>query len=266
MKRLAIIVPYRDRLAHLEHFTAHLRAYFARDKADREISYHVVVIEQDGSGLFNRGALKNIGFLLTEDYSDYTCFHDVDYLPIWADYSWANVPTGIVWYGAEVRPIAPGAPMQVTHDIADFFGGVILLPNRIFRQVNGYSNAYWGWGYEDRDLKRRFLTAGIVPDRRRGTFAPLHHVNEGYRPDGTHTPIASVNRKLFEQKGVRDEAAEDGLAQVAYDILERRAIPDPKPERTSYWELVRVRLRSQPSADHDRAGRQQFIHPQFMKQ
>ncbi len=258
MKQLAIVVPYRDRAAQLEHFTAHVRAYFSRDKADQEIPYRVLVIEQDSGALFNRGALKNVGFLLAERDSDYTCFHDVDYLPIWADYSWTDVPTAIVWYGADVRPIAPGAPMELTHDVADFFGGAMLIPNDLYRRINGYSNAYWGWGYEDRDLKRRFQAAGINPKRRRGTFAPLHHVNEGYRPDGTPTQIARVNRGLFERKGVRDDAADDGLAQLGYDILDRRAIHDAKPERSAVWELVRVRLRSKPSLDHIKAAHIQF--------
>ena len=36
MKRLTIVVPYRARESHLEKFVPALRAYFARDKLDRE--------------------------------------------------------------------------------------------------------------------------------------------------------------------------------------------------------------------------------------
>ncbi len=229
MKRLAIVVPYRDRAAHLECFTPHMRAYFSRDKADREISYRVLVIEQDSGSLFNRGALKNIGFVLAEPESDYTCFHDVDYLPIWADYSWAALPTPIVWYGAEA-----------------------MIPNDLYRRVNGCSNSYWGWGYEDGDLRRRFLAAGVKLGRRQGTFQALDHINEGFRPDGIPTPIASVNRKLFESNADHD-VADDGLAQLDYEILDRRAIPDAKPERSAVWEIVRVRVRLKPMLDQIRA-------------
>jgi len=229
-----------------------MRAYFSRDKADREISYRVLVIEQDSGSLFNRGALKNIGFVLAEPESDYTCFHDVDYLPIWADYSWAALPTPIVWYGAEARPIAPGSAMKVIHNLARFFGGAVLIPNDLYRRVNGCSNSYWGWGYEDGDLRRRFLAAGVKLGRRQGTFQALDHINEGFRPDGIPTPIASVNRKLFESNADHD-VADDGLAQLDYEILDRRAIPDAKPERSAVWEIVRVRVRLKPMLDQIRA-------------
>jgi N-terminal region of glycosyl transferase group 7 len=44
-KRLAIIVPYRDRDAHLSALIPHLWAYFQRDKADRNVPYRVIVVE-----------------------------------------------------------------------------------------------------------------------------------------------------------------------------------------------------------------------------
>ena len=39
-KRLAIIVPYRDRADHLARFVPHLVAYFERDKLDRQAHKH----------------------------------------------------------------------------------------------------------------------------------------------------------------------------------------------------------------------------------
>jgi hypothetical protein len=37
MTRLAIVVPYRERRQHLDQFVPHMRAYFARDKLDKDI-------------------------------------------------------------------------------------------------------------------------------------------------------------------------------------------------------------------------------------
>src|SRR2546421_11952458 len=87
-RRLAIVVPYRNRPDQLRRFIAHTRLYFERDKLDRQISYSIHIIEQLGMGLFNRGKLLNCGYDVSKNQADYFCFHDVDYLPIWADYSY----------------------------------------------------------------------------------------------------------------------------------------------------------------------------------
>jgi hypothetical protein len=243
MKKLSIVVPYRDRPAHLQKFIGHVRAYFARDKLDKEIPYRVLIVEQEHGLPFNRGMLKNIGFLLTVEGSDYTCFHDVDYLPVWADYSWIEAPSMIIWHGAEQRPVVPGEPLMIKHNINGLFGGVVLIPNDLFRKVNGYANGYWGWGYEDIDLKRRFTAAGIVPGRRKGTFIALNHVNEGVNNDDTPTPIAIVNKFLFNERWSKGGGtADDGLSRMAFKILKRDIMPDAKAERWAVWERVVVRF------------------------
>jgi hypothetical protein len=260
MKRLTIIVPYRDRESHLRQFVPHVRAYFARDKADREIPYSVIVVEQEPGLPFNLGALRNIGFLLAGD-SDYVCFHDVDYLPMWADYSWCDVPTSIVWYGAEGRPIRPANPaagrVHSARSLESFFGGVLLVPKDLLRQVNGFSNDYWGWGREDTDLKRRFAAANINTGRRKGTFMPLDHDHRGYRPGHVPTKGTVINRTLFDEKWASGKT-QDGISTVDYEILRRRAIPDPpNPERAAAWEMVTVRLNMKPRADQMAAYRQE---------
>ena len=252
MKRLNIVIPFRARESHLQKFVLTVRAYFARDKFDRNIPYRVLIIEQDNELPFNRGVLKNIGFALGRDESDYTCFHDIDYLPIWADYSYPEVPSVILWYGAESRFVAPGRSSGMIHhnDLASFCGGVLLVPNEMFAQINGYSNAYWGWGYEDMDLRNRFQFSGIEIDHRKGTFEALEHDHEGYELDGSQTAISRVNERIFESRwsaGADNLMQEDGLASVAYEVLDRRPVPEgPMIERPASWEIVTVRLCMQP--------------------
>src|SRR5215813_1806138 len=87
-KRLAIVVPYRNRPRHLVAFMQRITNYFRREKLDRHIATSIHIVEQQGDALFNAGKLRNAGFSLAAKTCDYVCFHDVDYLPIWADYSW----------------------------------------------------------------------------------------------------------------------------------------------------------------------------------
>lgn len=250
MKRLNIVVPFRARDAHLKIFIHAVRAYFARDKIDRDIPYSVLVIEQEQGAPFNRGALKNIGFQFGRHDSDYTCFHDVDYIPIWADYSWSETPVAIVWYGAESRPILMQQPKhRVVHDIERFSGGAVLTPNTLFEQVNGYSNDYWGWGYEDLDLKKRFEAAGITLGRRKGTFQPLDHDSEGYQSDGKPTPAAMANSQQYATRWAHGHiiAEQEGLKTVAFDVLNRRQLPEEDVvERPASWEMITVRLKARP--------------------
>jgi hypothetical protein len=250
MKRLAIIVPYRERKQHLDQFVPHMRAYFARDKLDKDLDYRVLIVEQEAGLPFNRGALKNAGFLLAEAQSDYCCFHDIDYLPIWADYSPVDRPTPIVWYGAEERPIAPGRTNKIVkHNLDLFFGGALLVPNSVFRAVNGYSNDYWGWGFEDEDIKARFAMAGIVPGRRKGTFLPLVHDSEGLQLDATPSLIALANQQLMQERwSAGPPVAADGLTTLTFEVIGRTSLPDAMPERSAPWEFVKVRLAGRPSA------------------
>ncbi len=252
MKRLSIVVPYRAREHHLKIFVPHVRAFFSRDKLDHAIPYQVLVVEQEHGLPFNRGAIKNVGFLLGQDSSDYTCFHDVDYLPIWADYSWTDHPTPIVWYGAEVRPIAPGRSSAVAvNQMESFFGGVLLVPNAAFMHVDGYSNSYWGWGSEDVDLRNRFLAASVQLGRRKGSFDPLDHNHDAFLPDGSRSPLATENERLFERRWKNGAASNtDGLSTLDFEVLSRETIPEgPKPERTASWEKVTVRLKLPAPSD-----------------
>jgi hypothetical protein len=246
--RLLVVVPYRDRAAHLERFVPHLRAYFARDKQDRSIDYRVLITEQEQGLPFNAGALKNAGFMLGDAQCDYTCFHDIDYLPVWADYSWSDIPTPLVWFGAETRPVAPGQSNYcLRHDLAQFFGAVLLVPNDLFRAVDGYSNEYWGWGYEDWDLKFRFLARGTALGRRKGTYQALDHVNAGYDLQGKPRPIAEANRQLFEAKRATPMPSHcDGLSTTRFEVVSRATVPDSQPERAAPWEVVKVRLLGRP--------------------
>ncbi len=247
MKRLHIVVPYRARESHLRQFMHGLSLYFARDKIDRHIPYRVTVVEQEEGLPFNSGALKNIGFVLGREKSDYTCFHDVDYLPQWADYSWPEKPSAILWHGAEARPIRVGDHQRILHTPPEeIFGGVVLVPNNQFERVNGFANSYWGWGYEDTDLCSRFLLAGSDIVKRPGTFKALAHDSHGHGDDGEPSQAAADNWRLYQTRWPPPSTPVpvDGLSTLSFEILGRRTLTQGLvTERPADWEMVKVRLK-----------------------
>jgi hypothetical protein len=141
--KLGVIIPYREREEHLERFIEH----FTEFMSDKKINYQIFVIEQYDLKLFNRGRLLNIGYKIAVSHGcDYVCFHDVDMLPEKADYSYPMKPTHLASQLSNYN-------YSIPYD--EYFGGVTLFNKYDFELVNGYSNEYIGWGYEDDDLLNR---------------------------------------------------------------------------------------------------------------
>jgi len=240
-KRLAIVVPYRDRAEHLGKFVPHLATYFQRDKLDRHIAFSLHVVEQRGAAIFNRGRLRNCGYALARDCADYVCFHDVDYLPLWADYSWSARPARLAWHG-----------LALPEDPEFFFGAVVLFDKAAFEHTNGYPNVYWGWGCEDTELGRRCHLAGLGFDKRDGTFLALPHRHAGYTEAAARTEEAERTHAIFLQRRSRlgEFMLSDGLSNLKFDLLDKRPIAvDGQVLPHSFHYLVDI---GQPEANETR--------------
>jgi hypothetical protein len=148
-KKLAIIVPYRNRESHLNIFVPYIEEYL-----DDKFEYKIFVIEQKDNKPFNRGKLLNAGFKESGSDFDYYCFHDVDMLPIDADYSYCEQPTHLA------------NTVDGEQSFYNYFGGVTILSKLDFKIINGYSNEYWGWGFEDDDLLQRCINCNLSLDKR----------------------------------------------------------------------------------------------------
>lgn len=144
MKKLGIIVPYRNRYEHLQEFKKSIVDYLDLNSYE---NYVIIIVEQDDAKLFNRGMLCNIGFLEAQKQNcDYIVIHDVDMIPIEVDYSFSEVPVHL-------------ATDNIPFD--SYFGGITLFPSNLFSKINGFSNLYWGWGFEDDDLRYRCVKNNI---------------------------------------------------------------------------------------------------------
>jgi hypothetical protein len=211
-KRLAIIVPYRDRAEHLALFVPHMLTYFERDKLDRHIAFSIHIVEQHGHEPFNRGKLLNCGYSIARG-ADYFCFHDVDYLPIWADYSWSPNPARLIWHG-----------LRLQEDPQSFFGAVTLFDTTVFEALNGYPNGYWGWGFEDAEMRLRCVASALDFERRDGTYQALPHPHAGYLAPGIYTEEAKRNSAFFDRRRaqIAELIQEDGLRSLSFERLETR--------------------------------------------
>ncbi|XP_076445703.1 uncharacterized protein LOC143283381 isoform X2 [Babylonia areolata] len=146
--RLAVIIPYRDRLAHLTVLLAHLLPILKR----QQLHFRIFVVEQFGNLTFNKGRIMNAAFKEALKMYDFQCvvFHDVDLIP----------EDDRNMYSCPVMP----RHMSVAINEMNYkllynllVGGVLNLRVEHYQQVNGYSNMYWGWGGEDDDMAYRIL-------------------------------------------------------------------------------------------------------------
>ena len=141
--KIGIVVPYRNRREHLNHFIPTITSHLKNQKID----YEVIIVEQADDKPFNRGKLLNIGVERAKKLKcNYVALHDVDMLPHEdVDYSIVDRPTHLA-----TKFTSDHKEKRVIFD--GYFGGVTLFPIMDYYKVNGYSNEYWGWGYEDDDL------------------------------------------------------------------------------------------------------------------
>ena len=199
------------------------------DCGHQNIPYRVFIVQQESGLPFNRGALS-IGFVLGRDHSDYTCFHDVDYLPAGPITVGLTRPPPFSGMSRNAALVVEAPRTAGGHKLEDFFGGVVLTPNALFEQVNGYANTYWGWGWEDRDLKYRYQSAAITFTRRKGSFQGLDHDHDGYTLNGampwltpTPKPTTLVNERHCNERRATDGTAlkqvDDAFAPLDDDSL-----------------------------------------------
>ena len=78
-EKVAIIVPYRNRIGNLKSFIRYMHQFLAKQIVD----YTIFLVEPAANLTFNRGLLINIGYLESVKLNAYDCFifHDVDMLP-----------------------------------------------------------------------------------------------------------------------------------------------------------------------------------------
>ena len=89
-------------------------------------------------------------------------------IPLRVDYSPVDRPTHLATHFTSYH-----GEKRIIFD--EYFGGVTLFPIMDYYKVNGYSNNYWGWGYEDDEFPFRISKLGYVVGRITGFKKPCWH-------------------------------------------------------------------------------------------
>ena len=151
--KLALIVPYRDRAEQLKNFIPGIREYLD----SYHIDFDLIVAQQMGRSLFNKGRLMNAAVRENMGYG-YYIFHDVDLFPVRS--SPHKEPEHFGYHG--MPNYFPIDHARIIVKPAQKVAGCVFgVSAQVYSDVNGHSNSYWGWGYEDRDFYERLKHYGV---------------------------------------------------------------------------------------------------------
>jgi hypothetical protein len=184
------IVPYRDRVNDKAQFLLNMKTILE----DTAIThpYEIYFAHQYDRRPFNRGAMKNIGFLAMRDkypadYKNITfIFHDVD--------TWPS-EKGLIDYTT--------TPGVVRHFYGFRFalGGMFAIKGADFEKTKGFPN-FWGWGIEDNAIHDRCLAAGLVIDR--SQFYDISDRRIARAFDGFSRIVSKKDSLVYKQAGHDD--------------------------------------------------------------
>ena len=145
------IVPYRARPNQKEEFLKNMK----RLLEDLTDPYEIYFAHQCDSRHFNRGAMKNLGFIAIKNkypnhYKNINfIFNDVDTFP---------GEKGMIDY------ITTPGIVKHYYGFTFALGGIFSIRGADFEKAKGFPN-FWGWGLEDNIMNDRCIGAGLTIDR-----------------------------------------------------------------------------------------------------
>ncbi|VDK85087.1 unnamed protein product [Litomosoides sigmodontis] len=209
--RVAIIVPYRDREAHLRILLHNLHSLLTKQQLD----YAIFVVEQHENETFNRAKLMNVGYVEAMKLYDWQCFvfHDVDLL--------AEDDRNIYSCPDQPRHMSVAVnKFQYKLPYGSIFGGVCAMRTEHFLKINGFSNSYWGWGGEDDDLSMRVTSVGYKIMRyplEIARYQMIMHKSEA------KNPVNRCRYDLLAKTTFRQQT--DGISSLKYECDDLRFLP-----------------------------------------
>lgn len=218
---IIFIVPYRDREQQYQFFSSHMRMIL-----EDVPNYRILYIHQTDKRQFNRGAMKNIGFLVVKDlYPDFyknitLVFNDVDTMPFTKNFLNYETVKGIIkhFYGFKFT-----------------LGGIVSIIAGDFELINGFPN-FWGWGYEDNELNKRALNSYITIDR--SQFYPILDKNILMLTDGINRV---VNKSEYEIYRSNTKEGIHSIKNLKYSINDQTGFVDVELFGTEREENVATR-------------------------
>lgn len=226
---IVFIIPYRDREQQKSFFIKQMKNTVLEDMTEGK-DYEMYFVHQNDERVFNRGAMKNIGFLAIKhkypnDYKNITfVFNDVDTMPFTKGFINYKTSKGIVkhFFGYNYT-----------------LGGIVSITGEDFEETDGYP-CLWQWGFEDNEFQNRVMKA---PNMKidRSQFYPIHDKNILKLNDSM---FREVNRAEFDRYINGTKEGVHSLRNLKYkfedeyiQVMDFHTDIEENPLHRSIWDL-----------------------------
>jgi hypothetical protein len=213
----SIVIPYRNRLSHLEAFVKQTVTSFRTHL----VSYDIVVVHQCDDRLFNRGALINIGVKESSPDARFVITQDVDTIPL------ESTISSLYAAALEEKTIVSIYSNPIT------LGGIVKMHKTTYELSGGFPNNFWGWGAEDKALQNRAefhklqIKKNFVNSQPTAVLAKhfVLHKDQHVRVTTNHTANADKEYKQWPRLNAQQRSAavaRDGTVDtVQYKLLSK---------------------------------------------
>lgn len=211
-----ILVPYRNRTRQFNYLIDNIVPLFEENLPNSK----VVIVEQNGNELFNKGKLLNVVINEYQYKTKYFITNDID-----------TYPTKLL-INEKYNAIVDDDEILSIFSAVDTLGGIIKISNENYFKINGYPNDCWGWGGEDTALLRRaeffnikinrFLTPKADNSQIKEYLERIDDVQDRVIKNNTkHIYRHSRRFKSFTKDKKQKHILSSGLNNIQYEITER---------------------------------------------
>ncbi|XP_045448719.1 beta-1,4-N-acetylgalactosaminyltransferase bre-4-like [Melitaea cinxia] len=198
---VAILVTYRNRQSQLDIFIPYIHNFLRK----QNIHYKIYIIEQQDEKQWNKGLLYNIG-AKQAILDKFPCLilHDIDLLPL----DDSNL------YACLNQPRHMSASIDKFRFVLIYktlVGGVLAITSDQYKELNGFSNKFQGWGGEDDDFAGRISNHNLEILRfppHMSRYTMLQHKQEHKNKD---------RHRIMEEN--KHNSQNDGLNSVRYEMI-----------------------------------------------
>jgi hypothetical protein len=224
---IAIILVYRNVENNSRLVEKRRYLYWMNKMLYGTCKYDIILVEQNYTDKFNIGKLKNIGFdyltkKLNKKYDNFI-FSDIDMIP----------NSDLMPYFFKITDSVNGIAKQGTRyeatdskDNKPFVGGIITCVSKVFEQLNGYPNNFYGWEGEDVNLLlRMYEEKKPLYINKTGRVIDIEE-NEKFENKDIISKLDELTTKNEREDRVYEKTVsyknykKNGLSTLLYDVIE----------------------------------------------